>query len=124
LRGYGTIWHGERKMKMRAHRYAYELAYGPIPDDLCVCHRCDNRACVNPAHLFLGTRADNLADMRQKGRGAKGAEHGRSKLTEEQVLGIREAAAAGEFQPAIAERFGVSRETVNLIHNRKIWTHL
>lgn len=68
--GYGYIHETGSGRALRAHRVAYQLAYGPIPDELVVMHSCDVRACVNPAHLSLGTIADNNRDMRKKGRGA------------------------------------------------------
>jgi hypothetical protein len=70
--GYGVAWSKTEKKYLRAHRLAYERAFGPIKDlpikDLCVLHHCDVRSCVNPEHLFLGTRADNIRDMDEKGR--------------------------------------------------------
>lgn len=119
--GYGLL--GDNA---RAHRVAWELANGPIPVGLFVCHRCDVRACVEVSHLFLGTAADNNADMRAKGRGSDGERHrtatdparprrekaGRAKLTEAVVAGIRVDLAQGERRQAIADRLGLSVTTV------------
>ena len=71
--GYGAFWDGRLKL---AHRFSYELYVGPIPDEALVLHRCDVPHCVNPAHLFLGTHADNSADKMAKGRQARGEKHG------------------------------------------------
>ena len=130
--GYGRISIGSRKDGNRtnigAHRVAYELFVGPIPDGLFVLHRCDNRACVNPTHLFLGTNNDNMADMISKGRqrhpGQPGELHGQAKLTIKKVLEIRRRCSSGESYPNVAKFFGVSVSQIHRIARRLRWTHL
>lgn len=101
-----------------AHRVAWVLTYGPIPNGLHVLHHCDNRACCNPAHLFLGTNADNIEDAMRKGRMAK-------KLTKADVRAIRTLYASGEYYlRELAERFGVSVQLISKIVNRKCWAWL
>jgi hypothetical protein len=117
--GYGRFWDGTRKVN--AMRYAWIATNGPIEGEMDVCHACDNRSCCNPAHLFLGTRADNLADMTQKKRRAVGAKHGRSKLTLDQVNEIRERCAAGANQTHLGQEFGVDRVTIWKIHHGRLW---
>lgn len=120
VNGYGSFGVAAGNVRL-AHRYAYELAYGPIPTGLQVCHRCDVRLCVNPEHLFLGTAADNQADKVAKGRQLKGEDAGMAVLTEADVISIR---AASGRQIDIARRFGISRANVSLIRSRKAWAHV
>ena len=107
-----------------AHRVAYQLYIGEITAGLLVCHRCDNRKCVNPAHLFLGTQADNMRDCMDKGRRASGEKHYRSKLIEEQVIEIRLKYAEGATQVNLAKEYGMSQTTISEIVRHCIWTKI
>jgi len=113
---------------LRAHRVSYELHYGPIPDGYHVCHHCDNRTCVNPAHLFLGKDIDNVRDMDSKGRRINapqlGEAHGMAKLTVEQVQTIRQLAASGVSYAGLANRFQISDTHVWRIVSRRAWAHV
>jgi hypothetical protein len=126
--GYGVIGGGGRGNSLMAHRAAWFLAYGSIPDALVVCHRCDVRACINPAHLFLGTRADNQADMKQKGRAARGERNARARLTCEQVAEIRQAYTARRGRQwgakTLAAKFGVSSSAVEHAASNRRWKFL
>lgn len=137
-KGYGVFRLGLKQV--RANRLSWTQHRGPIPEGLMVCHRCDNPACVNPDHLWLGTAADNLGDMAAKGRAAKGDQNGArlypervargekqglSKLSESQVLSIREEYAAGGIsKDALGRKFGVTGSTIRFIVTRKTWKHL
>jgi hypothetical protein len=129
--GYGLFT--AAKFSWFAHRFSWTLHYGPIPDGLYVCHRCDNPACVNPAHLFLGTQADNMHDMVRKGRhawkvgaerAARGERIGASKLTADDVRAIRVANATGATQRQLAGQYGLCQSTVWKIVHRLQWVHV
>lgn len=106
--GYGKALHEGKTVS--AHRLAYLLFVGEIPDGLCVLHRCDNRKCVNTEHLFLGTYRDNVIDMHAKGRAV-----GRRKLSDESVRRIQSLLASGHTQQSIADEIGISQITVSRI---------
>lgn len=103
-----------------AHRVSWEIYRGQIIGGFHVLHRCDNRKCVNPDHLFLGTHADNMDDMHNKGRGATRERHGRSKLTPSLVAEIK-AMKGGLLQREIAAKFGVSQQQISHILRGVHW---
>ena len=117
--GYGHIYSGGRAAY--AHRVAWELANGPIPDGAYVLHDCDNRRCVNPAHLRVGSFQDNMDDMVLRRRSAHGERSGHAKLTTAQIRAIR---AASGSQRGIAVRFGVSQGAVSMIRAGHRWKHV
>ena len=117
--GYGLFRMSDRHHL--AHRMAFRLFKGELADGLDVMHSCDNPACVNPDHLSLGTRLENMRDAVRKGRAARGERHGRHKLTEEMA---RDVLAADGMQRDIAKRFGVSQTTVSQIKSGSVWAHL
>ncbi len=128
--GYGRFKVGPSKTRKLTHRFAYELAYGPIPTGAhhgttCVCHKCDNRLCCNPSHLFLGTMADNHRDRDAKERQPRGETNGWHKLTEEDVLAIRKEYIPGVVtQTELARKFGVVTSCISTIVRRVGWKHV
>lgn len=126
--GYGHMNYEGRQQ--RAPRVAWQVLVGPIPAGIHVCHRCDNPSCVNPAHLFLGTAADNMRDMWAKGRGvapgagwkhARGERHRNARMTWATVTEARERHAVGESLSALAREYGVTPPTMWAILHRKTW---
>lgn len=149
--GYGVFSIGGKKYG--AHRVSWNLAHGPIPFGLFVCHHCDNKLCVRPEHLFLGTQMDNMQDMHRKGRYpdgerhwtrvkperiargekngsrlhpglAQGSRNGQSKLTDDDVRTIRNLRTGGLTLKTIGDRFGISQGAVCLVVARKTWAHV
>lgn len=113
-----------------AHRVSWTLQNGPIPEGLYVLHTCDNRLCVRPSHLFLGTHATNMQDKIAKGRQSKGAAHsvtcrgtlvGNSKLTEAIVIAIRQDTRP---QAIIGMEYGITQALVSYVKSGKIWKHV
>lgn len=143
--GYGLTCRNSKTE--RAHRMAYELTYGQIPEGTLVLHKCDNRACVRPDHLFLGTQSDNIKDMDNKGRRPKphpnSGKHGnhcwakrfpekvlrgesnpRAVLCANDVRVVREMLARGESKTRIAKTFGVTRGAIGSIYYGRTWAHI
>jgi hypothetical protein len=137
--GYGKTSVDDRTRQ--AHRVAWALERGPIPEGLCVLHRCDNRRCVRPGHLFLGTKAENTADMVAKGRQARGDRHfaranperlnpvrgerqWNARLNDTAVVEIRSRLRSGQTQQSVATRFGVSQSTIGRVARGVNWAHV
>lgn len=120
--GYGRFAPSSGKPE-RAHRVAYQLFVGPIPKGLCICHRCDNRHCVNPSHLFLGTNNDNVRDKMSKGRFKPnyGSHNGMSKLTQQDVSNIRNSYSAGETMGQLSKQHNVTKQTIFSVIHYKTW---
>lgn len=108
--------------RRRVHRIAYEAIHGPITGpEMCVLHRCDNPPCWRPDHLLLGTRADNAADRRVKGRDALGERRPQTKLTEEQVVAIKAAILNGARTSDLGRAYGVSAGAIEGIRRGDSW---
>jgi hypothetical protein len=129
--GYGQFRVLNKKVK--AHRFSWEITYGPIPDGLKVLHKCDNPPCVNPNHLFLGTNKDNTWDSIKKGRFCIdpnrfdhpcGEDHPLSVLTNEKVLEIRFLHKNGRSKYSLAKQFNVVQDTITKVVNGITWRHL
>ncbi len=137
--GYGLVRYPGFVHMVGAHRASWMLHNRDVPNGLEVLHRCDNPPCVNPAHLWLGTQAENNRDAAQKGRTSQGENHwmrnhggrafggkhrGRTKLTVENVAEILERRACGEFATDIAPKYGITPSTIYAIEKGKTWRHL
>ena len=123
--GYGRLWVNQHFVN--AHRFSWELYCGEIPEDMCVLHKCDNRKCVNPDHLFLGTRIDNNKDRDDKNRqiAFKGEDHYNSRLSKLDVLEIRRLYSTGKIKQVILSKmFKVRQAHISGIIRRKAWKHI
>lgn len=127
---YGRFWKtgdyfatGERR-RTQVHRFSWELHNGPVPDGMMVCHTCDNRRCVRPDHLFLGTGRENTADRHAKGRSAKGERTGLAVLNEVSVQNIRYRHGNGSTIAQLARDFKVGETTVRSIVQGRTWRHV
>jgi hypothetical protein len=122
--GYGHLGSekGKHPKMVKAHRAAYTICVGPIPDGMFVCHHCDNPACVNPAHLFIGTPKDGLHVHPE--RAARGERNGAAKLNEHQVIEIRTLYAQGGITfRSLARQYGVCKSTIGYVIHR-YWKHV
>ncbi len=118
---YGSLQYGGKYKSISAHRASWIIHYGPIPDELFVCHKCDNPGCFRPDHLFLGTATDNVQDMIKKGRRVINRN---CKLTEIEVKEIKKLLNLNITMQEIANRFNISLPSISGIKHKKTWTHL
>lgn len=116
-RGYGQT--SLNRKGHNAHHVAYHLAVGPVPKGLVVRHKCDNPPCCNPAHLEIGTHADNARDRVERGRSTKGEHNNHARLTENQVRYIRTATDVRDCQ--LARQFGVSQTAIMYVRSGRTW---
>lgn len=130
LRQYGSMVVGSRKNGTRktvsSHRFSYSLFNGAIPINMFVCHKCDNPRCVNPEHLFLGTRQDNVDDRERKNRNIikRGQQHGNATLTDEQVGNIKFEYANGERRTVLAGKYKSKLSAIKDIIYNRTWRHI
>jgi len=108
----------------QAHAYSWIIHFGEIPDGLCVLHKCDNPCCVNPEHLYLGTRRQNNEEASRKGRTAKGETHYAAKLSNDTVIEMRRLYSDGHTQKALAQKYGIGQGLVSRVVRRKSWEHV
>jgi len=124
--GYGVFNHNKKTLK--AHRISYEIYYSEPLNELHCLHKCDNPSCVNPLHLFSGTNLDNVRDRVRKGRSStgnqKGSKNGFSKLTEKEVIEIRNLYNMGVSKKELSKKYNVHRCNIHYIVTNKTWTHL
>ena len=119
-KGYGKFKHNGKMVG--AHRVSYELYHKDFDKSLCVLHRCDNRLCVNPSHLFQGTKKDNGVDMVSKNRSTKGSKNSKAKLTEEQVIKIKQLLLSNKYtHQEIANIYNVTRTNITTINTGRNW---
>jgi len=119
--GYGYLWHEGKEVG--AHRLSWMLHNGQIPEGMLICHTCDNRGCVNPDHLFLGTYKENTQDAVDKGRMSRGEKNGNSKLTKDQVVAIKKEWKAMEYKnkAELARKYGVTDTQIGRIISGSRW---
>ena len=126
--GFFSVGYGQFHIKsypIGAHRVAYWIAFGVFPKNICVLHRCDNRKCVNPEHLFLGTKGDNNKDAMYKGRNSYGERRWKAVLTEQDVLEIRKRYTAGNSdRRKLSNEYGIGYQQIWRITKGRSWRHL
>lgn len=129
IKSYGSMTVGSRsdgtRKTISAHRFSYEVFIGKIPDGMCVCHTCDTPSCVNPDHLFLGTKKDNSNDRDLKGRNKtpnlSGEMHPNAILNWDIVFKVRSIAKKRGDATMLAKLYGVDRKTISDVINKKTW---